>query len=89
MTEGKDTHLKPVHTTPYLTKYEKARVLGTRALQISLGAPVSDQITVPPDVHDPFIIAEMELEAGCLPLIVRRYLPNHKYEDVHIKNLII
>ena len=79
--------LKPVHTTPYLTKYEKARVMGTRALQISMGAPV--QIQVEPHITDPIIIAEKELQAKKLPLIVRRYLPNGEYEDVDVRNLII
>lgn len=79
--------LKPILTTPYLTKYERARVLGTRALQISMGAPV--QITVPHDVTDPIIIAEQELQAKKLPLIVRRYLPDGEFEDVDVRSLII
>ena len=79
--------LKPILTTPYLTKYERARVMGTRALQISMGAPV--QITVDSNVTDPIIIAEKELQARKLPLIVRRYLPNGEYEDVDVRNLIV
>lgn len=78
--------LKPVITTPYLTKYERARILGTRAMQISLGAPVT--IEVEGDV-DPIVIAEKELMAGEMPLVIRRYLPNHEYEDVAVKNLIV
>lgn len=38
--DEEDTHKKSRVTTPYLTKYERARVLGTRALQISMNAPI-------------------------------------------------
>ncbi|KAJ1540106.1 DNA-directed RNA polymerases I II and III subunit RPABC2, partial [Nowakowskiella sp. JEL0078] len=61
------------NTTPYMTKYEKARILGTRALQISMNA----QPMV--DLHgesDPLVIAMMELRAKKVPLMVRRYLPD-------------
>ena len=78
--------LKPKITTPYLTKYERARVLGTRAMQISLGAPVA--IEVEGDT-DPIAIAEKELNAHEMPLVIRRYLPNHEYEDVAVRNLIV
>ncbi|EAX89763.1 DNA-directed RNA polymerases I, II, and III 14.4 kDa polypeptide, putative [Trichomonas vaginalis G3] len=81
-----EAELRPRITTPYLTKYERARVLGTRGMQISLGAPVTIDAG---DLTDPIAIAEKELEAGQLPLIIRRYLPNHEYEDVAVKYLII
>ncbi|KAH9937323.1 RNA polymerase Rpb6 [Fomitopsis serialis] len=59
-------------TTPYLTKYERARVLGTRALQISMNAPV----LVPLDGEtDALQIAIKELSQRKIPLIIRRYLP--------------
>ncbi|WFD33481.1 hypothetical protein MCUN1_000294 [Malassezia cuniculi] len=65
-------------TTPYMTKYEKARILGTRALQISMNAPV----LVPTEGEmDPLAIAQKELVAKKIPLIVRRYLPDGSYED--------
>ncbi|MCQ2819318.1 MAG: DNA-directed RNA polymerase subunit K, partial [archaeon] len=72
-------------TTEYLTKYEKARVLGARALQISRGAPV--MIPLDPGVWDPFEIANKELRAGKIPFIIRRFLPNNKYEDVKVSSL--
>lgn len=80
--------LRPQRTTPYLTKYEKARVLGTRALQISMGAPVSPQVDVQ-GATDPIVIAEMELNQNQTPLIIRRFLPNNQYEDVDVRALII
>ena len=78
--------LKPIKTTPYLTKYGRARILGTRALQISMGAPVKIEVN---GVTDPIIIAEMELNQNQCPLILRRYLPNNQFEDVDVRTLII
>ena len=75
---------KPVNTTEYLTKYEKARVLGIRAMQIANGAPV--QIDIGHEV-DPLNIAEEELKQGKTPLIIRRHLPDGTYEDVAVNEL--
>jgi DNA-directed RNA polymerase subunit K len=52
------------------TRFERARILGARALQISLGAPIL--IDVPPTLIDPVTIAEMEFEANVIPITVRR-----------------
>jgi len=72
-------------TTPYLTKYERARILGTRALQISMNAPV----LVPLDGEsDPLQIAIKELAQRKIPLIVRRYLPDGSFEDWSVSELI-
>lgn len=60
-------------TTPYMTKYEKARVLGTRALQISMNAPVLVDVE---GETDPLQIAIKELREKKIPLVVRRYLPD-------------
>jgi DNA-directed RNA polymerases I, II, and III subunit RPABC2 len=60
-------------TTPYMTKYERARVLGTRALQISLNAPIFVDIE---GEHDPLKIAMKELREKKIPLVIRRYLPD-------------
>eukprot|EP00466_Bigelowiella_natans_P013581 jgi/Bigna1/49105/estExt_Genewise1.C_390095 len=65
-------------TTRYLTKYERARVLGTRALQISLGAPVLVDVA---GETDPLQIAMLELKEKKIPIIIRRYLPSGWYED--------
>lgn len=60
-------------TTPYMTKYEKARILGTRALQISGNAPVLIDVE---GMTDPLEIAQKELREKKIPLVVRRYLPD-------------
>ncbi|KAL7007587.1 subunit common to RNA polymerases I, II, and III [Cystobasidiomycetes sp. EMM_F5] len=74
-------------TTPYMTKYERARILGTRALQISMNAPVL--VPLEPTETDPLEIAMKELAARKIPLIVRRFLPDGSYEDWHVSELII
>lgn len=76
---------QPHRTTAYLTKYEKARVLGTRALQISQGAPVNPEVEG--TLKDPLLIAEEELRKKLTPLIIRRFLPDGTYEDVAVRNL--
>ena len=48
------------------SRFEKARVIGARALQISMGAPV--QIKVPEEIIDPVIIAQMEYDKGVIPI---------------------
>ena len=73
-------------TTPYMTKYEKARVLGTRALQISMCAPVMVELE---GETDPLKIAMKELKEKKIPMIIRRYLPDGSYEDWSIEDLII
>lgn len=61
-----------------MTKYEKARILGSRALQISKNAPL---MVDPGDECDPYRLAELELSQNKVPFIVRRYLPDGSYED--------
>lgn len=73
-------------TTRYLTKYEKARVLGTRALQISMNAPVMVDLD---GETDPLRIAEKELRERKIPIIIRRYLPDGSHEDWGIDELIV
>ena len=52
------------------TRFERARILGARALQISLGAPILTD--VPEKLIDPVEIAELEFAAGMIPITVRR-----------------
>ncbi|KAI3403314.1 RPO26 [Candida oxycetoniae] len=73
-------------TTPYMTKYERARILGTRALQISLNAPVLVDIE---GETDPLQIAMKELAQRKIPLVIRRYLPDGSYEDWGCDELIV
>ena len=72
-------------TSHFLTKYERARILGTRALQLSKNAPPM----VMPDSGetDPYKLAEYELSRGKIPFIIRRYLPDHTYEDWKVGEL--
>jgi len=72
-------------TTPYMTKYEKARILGTRALQISMNAPVLVDLE---GESDPLQIAQKELSQKKVPLIIRRYLPDGSFEDWSCDELI-
>jgi DNA-directed RNA polymerase subunit K len=53
-----------------LTKFEKARIIGARALQISMGAPVI--IDVPSTMIDPVDIAMHEFENGLVPITIKR-----------------
>ena len=73
-------------TSKYMTKYERARVLGTRALQISMNAPVMVELD---NETDPLQIALKELQANKIPIIVRRYLPDGSFEDWPVSELIV
>lgn len=73
-------------TTRYLTKYEKARVLGTRALQLSMNAPPMVEVE---GETDPLEIAYKELRQKKIPFIIRRYLPDQSFEDWKLDELII
>ena len=73
-------------TTRYMTKYERARVLGTRALQISMNAPVMVDIA---GETDPLKIAGKELRERKIPMIIRRYLPDGAFEDWNLDELYI
>lgn len=68
-----------------LTKYEIARIVGGRALQLSLGAfPL---VEVKPG-DTPIDIARRELEAGVLPIIIRRRKPDGTYMDIPVNELL-
>merc|ERR1740120_520431 len=75
----------PRKTTPYLTKYERARILGTRALHISMNAPVMVELD---GETDPLLIAEKELTQRVVPFVVRRFLPDGTYEDWKVSELL-
>lgn len=67
----------------FLTKYERARVLGTRALQLSMNAISTVDTT---NMTDPLKIAEKELVEGKIPIIVRRRLPDGNYTELSLNN---
>lgn len=60
------------------TKFEKARLLGSRALQISMGAPFLVKVS-PKKLEDirynPVEIAKLEFEEGVIPVVIKRVLP--------------
>ncbi|HDI07473.1 MAG TPA: DNA-directed RNA polymerase subunit K [Candidatus Bathyarchaeota archaeon] len=71
---------------PKLTRFERARIVGARALQIAMGAPVL--IEVSEKISNPIDIALKELEQGILPITIRRTLPNGEYQDIPLKWLL-
>ena len=63
------------------TKYEKARMLGSRALQISMGAPFLVKLSeedLEKIGYNPVEIAKLEFEKGVIPITVRRPLPGEE-----------
>ena len=78
----------PFHKTlPFITRYEKARILGERAKQLNSGAKA--MITVEPTVIDGYLIALKEFEEKKIPFIIKRPLPNGgceywKFSDMEI-----
>ena len=61
-------------------------MVGARALQISMGAPIL--VDVPEGYSSPIDIALRELEAGILPITIRRTLPDGTYQDIPLKWLL-
>ena len=72
-------------TLPYLTKYEKTRILGQRAKQINAGG--RPFVKVPHNIIDGYLIAQMELEEKVIPFIIRRPLPSGGVEYWKVKDL--
>ena len=89
---SQDTEHKPVEITsksneiitgpPTLTRFEKARIMGARALQLSLGAPVF--IEIPKNATTSLQIAMEELNQRVIPIVIRRTLPNSDYQNIPI-----
>ena len=72
-------------TAPFLTKYEKTRILGQRAAQLNAGA--KPLVNVPLGVMQGSVIAELELKAKKIPFIIRRPLPNRGSEYWRVSDL--
>jgi len=72
-------------TLPFLTKFERTRILGQRAKQLDDGA--NSFVSVPQNIIDGYQIAELELEEKKIPFIIRRPLPNGKSEYWKIEDL--
>ena len=78
--------IDPLHrTASYLTKFEKARVLGQRAKQIECGA--KPFIKVPENLIEGSMIAELELKEKKIPFIIRRPLSNGTCEYWNLRDL--
>lgn len=78
----------PHHRTqPFLTIYEKAKVIGFRAEQLAGGA--RPYAAVPEYMTDPRDIARLELEQRRLPFIIKRPLPNGEFEYWRLSDLMI
>jgi len=80
--------IDPLHKTiPFITRYEKARILGERAKQINAGAKTF--VELEPNVIDGYVIALKEFEAKKIPFIVKRPMPNGgveywRFEDLEV-----
>lgn len=78
--------IDPLHRTlPFLSKYERARILGERAKQINDGA--KPFVTTDPSVIDGYLIALKELEEKKLPFIIRRPLNNGASEYWKLRDI--
>ena len=65
---------------PMLTRFEKARIMGARTLQLSLGAPVF--IEIPKNATTSLEIAMEELKQRMIPIVIKRTLPNGDYQNI-------
>jgi len=74
-------------TIPFLTKYEKTKVLGQRSKQIECGA--KPFVKVPENIVDGYIIAELELQQKRIPFIIKRPIPGGAFEYWNLKDLEI
>jgi len=70
---------------PKLTRFERARIVGARSLQIAMGAPAFIPMEGP--YKGPIDTAMLELEADALPISIRRSLPNGVTQDIPIRAL--
>jgi len=78
--------IDPLHKTiPFLTKYEKTRILGQRSKQIECGS--KPLVKVPENIIDAYLIAELELEQKAIPFIIRRPIPSGGSEYWNLKDL--
>ena len=68
---------------PTLTRFEKARIMGARALQLSQGAPPF--INIPASARTSLDISMEELEQRVIPITIKRLLPNGDYQNIPIR----
>ncbi len=71
---------------PNLTKFERCKILGIRTEQISSGStPLIELDNTETSAYE---IAKKEFDQKKIPFIIRRYLPDNKYEDWRLNELI-
>jgi DNA-directed RNA polymerase I, II, and III subunit RPABC2 len=71
---------------PKITRFERARIIGARSLQVSLGAPIL--VSLPDSMSDPIDIALEEFQEDALPMTLRRVLPDKSYQDIVLSDLL-
>ncbi len=71
---------------PKLTRFEKARIIGARSLQIALGAPLL--IAHPAGVNNPIDLAMLELEQRVLPITISRRLPDGTASHIQLQKFL-
>jgi len=70
----------------HLTRFERARIMGARALQLSFGAP--PLIDVSSELTDAISIARAELESKAIPISIRRTLPSGEFQNIPLVDLL-
>ena len=84
--DNNGTVIDPLHRTlPFITKYEKSRILGERATQLNAGAKT--MIEVDSDMIDGYVIALKEFDQKKIPFIIKRPLPNGAVEYWKLEDL--
>ena len=84
--DGKGKIIDPLHTTvPFITKYEKARIIGARAEQLERGS--MPFVELEPHVMNARTIAQLEFEQKRIPFIIARPLPNKAVEYWRVQDL--
>jgi DNA-directed RNA polymerase I, II, and III subunit RPABC2 len=81
---GKDTEHK---SPPFLTVYERTKILGARTNQLAEGA--MPFVAVPEYITNPLDIAKLELEQRRLPYIIKRPMPDGTFEYWRLSDLMI
>ena len=81
-----ETDKKILIGPPKVTRFERARIVGARALQIAMGAPIL--IKPKKGAVSPIDIALEEFNKGILPITIRRTLPDGTYQDIPLKWLL-
>tara|TARA_B100000749_G_C18357941_1_gene436200 strand:+ start:542 stop:853 length:312 start_codon:yes stop_codon:yes gene_type:complete len=69
-----------------LTRFEQARIIGARSLELAYGAPTF--VKIDSKTRDPMSIATKELKSKSLPISIRRLLPDGEYQDIPIDQLV-